>query len=418
MSTTEAVAGLGILGASRECERQLPSSIRTLLGIITKRPQIDSIAGGLPFVTGTEQELEIDGYLTSSSRTKNRILQYAPIDGVPELSEEFSRFLFETEGLKIDPDQCTFTNGAQAGLDILARMLLDEGDVCFVCRPDYLGALRAFEARGAELIAISMDDQGMVVEELADKLLKHNGRAKFVYLVPDFGNPSGLTTSWERRKRLYELCCNWNIHLIEDCPYRLIQFDGEMIPSLLAMDDRGIVIRLDTTSKIWGVKRLGMISSKNRAVICKADIFVGNTCLCVQAKAQLEYARALALGQVQENIALAREVYQARRDAMLQALAREVGPIEGVSWTKPQGGLFLWLTMPETTRSGQPVNTDSMLKTALEPPYEVAFVPGADFCCDGTGFNQMRLNYSFPDVDTINRAVAKLGRLISDTLAS
>jgi len=409
---------LGIIGASRECGRQRSSNIRTLLGIITKRPQIDSIAGGLPSVLGTEAELEIDAFLIGDSSTKPRVLQYAPIDGTPELSKEFPRFLQQTEGIGLALEQCTFTNGAQHGLDILARMFLDEGDVCFVCVPDYLGALRAFEARGAELIGIPMDEQGMVVDVLVEELAKHRSRAKFVYIVPDFANPSGLTTSWERKKQLLQLCTENQLPLIEDCPYRLIRFEGEMIPSLLAMDDQGIVIRLDTTSKIWGVKRLGMISSRNRAVIDKADIFVGNTCLNIQAKAQLEYARALALGLVEQNIALAREIYRNRRDAMLEALRRNLGSVDGVSWTKPNGGLFLWLTMPATTASGKKVDTNELLQIALDPPYEVVFVPGTDFCCDGTGHNQMRLNYSFPDAPTIERAVGKLSRLIKDTLAS
>jgi DNA-binding transcriptional MocR family regulator len=311
--------------------------------------------------------------------------------------------LMGEEGVSADPDDVVVTNGAQQALDLNGKLFIDPGDLIAVEAPAYVGALTAFGVYQPRYLPIELDDHGMVVEHLEQALIK-GARPKFVYTVPNFSNPAGVTMSLERRNQLVTLCREAGIAIIEDNPYGMLRFDGAALPCLRALDP-GNVLYLGTVSKVFspGVRvgwALAEPSVVQRLVLAKeaAD-------LCGSSLTMLATARWFANDQRWRGVLgdLVR-TYRDRRDAMLEAMTEHF-PHEA-RWTRPDGGFYVWVTLPAW------VDTRAMLAAAVERL--VAYVPGTAFYADGRGADRMRLAFCHPTEERIREGIARLGALLAD----
>jgi DNA-binding transcriptional MocR family regulator len=328
-------------------------------------------------------------------------LQYGGGQGQPALRERLLP-LMAAEGVEADPEDMVITTGAQQALDLVAKIFLDPGDEVVVEAPAYVGALSAFSAYEPRYLQVDLDADGMIVEQLEDLLVK-GARPKFVYTVPNFGNPAGVTMSYDRREHLVALCREAGIPILEDNPYGMLRFEGEALPCLRTLDPEN-VIYLGTVSKVFspGVRvgwALAEQSVTQRLILAKeaAD-------LCGSSFTMLVTERYFAGDRWEANLASLVDTYRSRRDAMLEAL-EEHFPTDA-TWTHPAGGFYVWVTLPEY------VDTQSMLAAAVER--KVAYVPGTAFYPDSRGKDRMRLAFCYPPEEQIREGIARLGRLLHD----
>jgi len=332
-------------------------------------------------------------------------LQYGPTEGDPALRDELVRWMAK-DGISVKPEQVLITTGSQQALDLLARVFLDPGDVVVVELPSYLGGLQAFRACGADLIGVPQDDDGIDADLLARTLarLRREGRRpKFLYAVPDFQNPSGITWTRLRRERLLALAREYDTLVVEDNPYREMRFVGTAPPPIIALDPHGRTVYLSTFSKTLAPGlRVGWIAGPESIV---SQCVTGKQAmdLCGPALTQAIVAGLLRRGTMLTRLSAVVASYRRKCEVMQDALAREMP--DGVRWTRPEGGLFLWVTLPEWLDAGE------LLWPAVEEE-RVAYVPGGSFYADGTGRNTMRLNFSYPSEREIQEGIARLARLI------
>ncbi|MGZ4148409.1 MAG: aminotransferase-like domain-containing protein [Actinomycetota bacterium] len=377
------------------------SEVRALFAVAS-RPDVVSLAGGMPFVQALPNEQVLAVIREVLEEQGATALQYGGGQGQLVLRETLAMLMAE-EGLAADPDDVVVTTGAQQGLDLLGKIFLDPGDVVAVEAPAYVGALTAFGAYEPRFLPIRLDDEGMVVDDLEDAFV-HGERPTFVYTVPNFGNPAGVTMSYARREQLVGLCHEAGVPIVEDNPYGLLRFDGEPLPTLKSMDPDN-VIYLGTVSKTFspGV-RVGWAFAErsvvDRLVLAKeaADLCGSNLMMLTTERWFAERTRwRAALDELVTT-------YRSRRDVMLDALAQHF-PSEA-TWTHPAGGFYVWVTLPGW------LDAKALLARAVE--HRVAYVPGTAFYPDGRGANQMRLAYCFPTEDRIREGVARLGQLLED----
>ncbi len=376
------------------------SEVRALFAVAA-RPDVVSLAGGMPYVQAlpAEQVLELlEGVLLQRADVA---LQYGGGQGPPGLRERLVALMAE-EGILADPEDVVVTTGAQQALDLVGKLLIDPGDLIAVEAPSYVGALSAFSAYEPRFLQIELDEEGMVVEQLEEALLRGE-RPKLVYTVPTFHNPAGVTMSLRRREQLVALCREAHIPIVEDNPYGLLRFDGEALPPLRSMDPRN-VIYLGTVSKVFspGV-RVGWVLAepgvRQRVVLAKeaAD-------LCGSNLTMLLTERYLAADAWRANLGRLVETYRRRRDAMLEALAEHF-PADA-TWTRPAGGFYVWVRLPPY------LDTRALLAAAVER--RVAYVPGTAFYPDGRGTDAMRLAFCYPPEDRIVEGVRRLGELLAE----
>jgi 2-aminoadipate transaminase len=327
-------------------------------------------------------------------------LQYSPTEGLPVAREAVSALLRDTQGREVDPREVLVTSGGIEGLQLLTRILVEPGDRVLVEAPTYLGAIMAFGGFEAEVEGVPVDEHGLRVDDL-EVALRHGPRPKLLYVIPDHQNPSGLTLSLERRCALVELCRRHSLLIVEDVAYRELGFDGSALPSLwsLAPD---VVVQLGTFSKILapGV-RLGWAVGPP-AIVTSMTAAKQNSDQCAGALGQTLMAEYVLGGHLPGMLVTARSLYRQRAGAMLDALARYMP--EGVSWTRPAGGFFVWLTAPED------VDTRALVTPAAR--LGVAYVPGAPFYTDSRGGNQIRLSYSRADEASIDEGIRRLAPLL------
>ncbi len=379
------------------------SLIRELLKL-TRRKDIISFAGGLPD-PATFPVAEIKAITTRLlEREANLVLQYGPTEGDARLRDELVKWMAK-DGIRVTRDQVLITLGSQQGLDLVGRVFLDPGDLIVVELPSYMAALQVFRSYRVEMVGIPQDDEGMRIDQLDHtlaRLTRDGRRPKFIYVVPDFQNPSGVTLSHERRGRLLELARHYQTLVVEDNPYRELRFEGTAPPPLAAIDQDGRVIYLSTFSKTLcpGLRIAWMAASDEfirQCVIAKQGMD-----LCCPALTQAIAAELSAEGHLPLRIPGIVERYRHKRDTMLAALSQEMPA--GVTWTRPQGGLFLWVKLPDD------LDTERLLSEAVEEG--VAYVPGAGFHADGGVRNAMRLNFSFPSPAEIEEGIHRLARLV------
>jgi 2-aminoadipate transaminase len=383
------------------------SEIRELLKF-TRKPDIISFAGGLP-APQTFPVKELEEISVQVLREKGTMaLQYGTTEGEAPLRETVAGWMTH-EKATITPDNILVTAGSQQGLDIVAKVFIDPGDIVIVELPSYIGGLQAFTAYRAKMVGIPMDDQGMrmdKLEKVLEKLAKKNKRPKFIYTVPDFQNPSGVTMSLERRKKLLELAYKYGVPVLEDSPYRDLRFTGEPVPAIYTLDDQNQVIVLGTFSKIFcpGLRLAWIMAPAewlDKMIVAKQGMD-----LCSPAFNQLIAAEYLKRGLLPRQIEGIRELYGRKRALMLKALKKHMP--KGVKWTKPEGGLFLWVKLPKH------MSASDLFPKAIEE--KVAYVKGSAFHCDGKGLNTMRLNFSYPSDEQIDEGIKRLAAMVQKNM--
>ncbi|MCC6192324.1 MAG: PLP-dependent aminotransferase family protein [Anaerolineales bacterium] len=388
------------------------SAIRELLKL-TQRPEVISFAGGLPApeLFPLERFQAACQAILSDRQRGQAALQYSTTEGYPPLREMIARHI-SRYGILARPENVLITSGSQQALDLIGKLLINRGDRVLVEAPTYLGALQAFNVFGPDYVSLPIDDDGIKTDEL-DGMLKTG--IKFMYLLPNFQNPGGVTMSLKRRQRVVALSEEYGVPIVEDDPYGQLRYEGEHLPTLLALDrdnlrrdngyDLGNVIYLSTFSKtLTPGLRLGWIVAPKEVIAKLVQLKQGadlHTSTFTQMVAH-EVARG---GFLDEHVHTLREVYRARRDVMLAALDESFPASTGVSWTRPAGGLFLWLRLPEG------LSAQALLAVAVKA--NVAFVPGDAFFAEpGAGARYCRLNFSNAAPDQIQEGVRRLGQAV------
>ncbi|MEJ7797774.1 MAG: PLP-dependent aminotransferase family protein [Solirubrobacteraceae bacterium] len=381
------------------------SAMRDLMAL-TERKDIISLAGGLPDTSSfpAESFAAIMGRVAVDSCARS--LQYGPTEGLAVLKTCIAEVMAE-EGTDVDPDDVLVTTGGQQVIDLVCKTLIDPGDVIVAEAPTYPGAVPTFCSYEADVIQIEGDEHGMridVLESTLDRLELQGRSPKFIYTVPTFQNPSGTTMSLARRRRLVEVIRERELLVLEDNPYGLLRYEGDALPTLYSLDGGEFVIYLGTFSKILspGV-RLGW-SVGPRPVLDKMNVGKQAADLCSSSLTQFFVAAYFASGRWQDYVHSLKEIYRRRRDVMLDALAESFG--RECSWTHPQGGLFIWATLP------QYIDTTDLLARALDQ--HVAFVPGRAAFLDGRGANSMRLNFSGVGEADIREGVRRIGEVVRE----
>lgn len=376
------------------------SEVRALFAVAS-RPEVVSLAGGMPFVQALPREDVLDVVAQALAEDGAMALQYADGQGARALRERLVP-LMDDEGVDADPDDMVITAGAQQALDLVAKIFVDPGDEIVVEAPAYVGALSAFSAYQPRFLQVDLDEDGMVVEQLEEVLVR-GSRPKFVYTVPNFGNPAGVTMSYSRRERLVALCREAGVPIVEDNPYGMLRFEGDPLPCLRSLDPEN-VIYLGTVSKVFapGVRvgwALAEQSVTQRLVRAKeaAD-------LCGSSFTMAVTERYFAGDRWRANLTALVDLYRARRDAMLEAMAEHFPP--DATWTTPAGGFYVWASLPGY------VDARAMLAAAVDR--RVAYVPGTAFYPDGRGTHQMRLAFCYPSEDRIREGIARLGVLLGE----
>jgi 2-aminoadipate transaminase len=389
------------------------SEVRELLKL-TEQPGLISFAGGLP-APEVFPLAEFEQACTRVLREAGaRALQYSTTEGYRPLREMIARHS-RRYGVTVGPDNIVITTGSQQALDLIGKLFLNPGDHIVVERPTYLGALQAWTAYQAQYVSVRMDNEGYVIEELEAAL---RSGPKFLYALPNFQNPTGVTLALERRKALVRLADHYGVPILEDDPYGQLRYEGEHLPSLVALDSEfrsgngkpytGNVMYLSTFSKTLAPGlRLGWVVGPE-AVIERLVLAKQGTDLHSSTFDQMVAYEVSRGGFLDEHVRAIRRVYGERRDVMLAAMSECFPP--GVTWTRPEGGLFLWVTFPE------PVDAAEVLReTAKE---RAAFVTGTAFHADGGGRNTARFNFSNADPEQIRTGIARIGGVLRRVLAN
>jgi len=370
-------------------------------------PDVISFGGGMPapeifpteeFGVACEKVLRDQGA---------QALQYGPTDGYLPLREMIARHSARY-GIEVTPENILITSGSQQALDLVGKLFINRGDRILVESPTYLGALQAWNAYGAEYVSVPSDQDGIVISEL-EKALRYG--PKFIYALPNFQNPTGVTYSLERREKLVELADRYGVPIIEDDPYGQLRFEGENLPSIAFLDNKlhdqnggysGNVIYLSTFSKTLapGMRLAWVIAPAE--VITKMVQTKQGTDLQTPTFNQIVAYEVAKHGFIDQHVLTIRKVYRERRDIMLEELEKNMP--DGVSWTHPQGGLFLWVTLPEY------MDTSIILKDAIAE--KVAFVPGESFYPYGGVKNAMRLNFSNAKPEKIREGIQRLSKVV------
>ena len=393
-------------------QRMESSVIRELLKL-TEQPDIISFAGGLPApdVFPVEQFREACNYVLDNFGPQ--ALQYSTTEGYIPLREMIARHTARYN-IEITADNILITSGSQQALDFIGRLFLNRGDYIVVESPTYVGALQAWNAYGAQYIPVRADENGMIVDELEAAL---RIGPKFIYILPNFQNPSGSTLSLERRQKLVELADRYGVPIVEDDPYGQLRYEGEHIPSIVSLDSEyrglnggghysGNVIYISTFSKLLapGLRLAWVIAPPE--VIRKLVMTKQAADLHTSSFNQYVAYEVAKGGFLDEHVKLIRAVYKERRDVMFEMM-EEMFP-QGVTWSKPKGGMFLWGVLPEGT------DATELLKRAVER--KVAFVPGAAFHPRGGGANTMRINFSYSSPETIREGVRRLAATLKESI--
>jgi len=387
------------------------SAIRELLKL-TEKPEIISFAGGLPDPETFPHE-ELAKIAADELRGHYRnVLQYGLSEGSQTLRRAVIDWL-RTQGLDLSLNQVLVTTASQQGLDLLAKAFLDPGDVIFCGLPTYLGAIQSFSLFQADKIGVPLQEDGMdldVLEEQIAEARRVSKVLKAIYVIPDFQNPAGITMSLEKRKRLLEIARQEDLLIFEDNPYSQLRFAGEAVPTLKSMDENGRVIMLFTLSKVLsaGLRLAFLIAQEDLIEILLRMKQASD--LCTSKLTQHLAARYIKDYGMEDHLRILRERYRAKRDAMIAALEKYMPTEEGITWTRPDGGLFLWVRLPEV------IDTEEMFPRALE--HNVAYIVGSAFYVDGSGKNAMRLSFSVNSEDEIEEGIKRLCQVVREELAA
>lgn len=384
-----------------------PSAIREILKYASSHPDVIALSTGSP----SNEAIPVEEIRAIADRIFNEMpmagLQYSMTEGYPPLRESTKKRLKDAFGIGRDFDDLIITTGGQQGLSLTPNILCNPGDTVIVELPTFVSGINAMRIHGANVVGIEMDDEGIKLDEL-EEAIKTQPNVKLLYLIPTFQNPSGKTMSLARRKAVYDLCVKHNIMILEDNPYGELRFRGEDIPTFKSMDDEGIVIYNGSYSKVLSAgMRIGFIMAQKdvlqRLTVakqfsdCHTNIFF-----------QIVTDEWLRTADVNAHIEKIRNIYRERCDFMLEQLEKRLD--KRVTFTRPDGGLFLWCTLPE--------GCDSQELSEIALQKGVAFVPGRDFMVDNTApCRDFRLNFSTPSYENMEKGILRLAEAIDEYLA-
>jgi DNA-binding transcriptional MocR family regulator len=385
-----------------------PSEIRSLFAVAS-RPDIVSLAGGMPNLSAIPMDMMAGIVETLIKDHGQEALQYGSGQGHPQLREQICDVM-ALEGIKANPNDVLVTTGSQQALDLISRIFIDPGDVVLVEAPSYVGALGTFAQYEASVVHVEMDQNGLIPEALrqAIKTLRYQGRRiKFLYLIPNYQNPAGVLLPADRRTEILDICRSEKIFIVEDNPYGLLGFDRPS-PNAMRAEDSENVIYLGSFSKtIVPGFRIGWAlvpqSLKEKLVIASES-----SILCPSNFSQMAIASYLANQPWREQIASFCALYKVRRDAMLSALDAYFP--KAATWTKPAGGFYVWVTLPPE------IDTKAMVPKAIAA--KVAYVPGTAFYADGFGSWSLRLSYCYPSPERITQGVMALSKVVEQEMLS
>ncbi len=381
---------------SENAKNMKPSPIRALLSVVNQ-PGVISFAGGFPNPLSfpiPEIKQIMNEVLDEQGA---QALQYGGTDGNPVLREEIAK-RYIAQGLDIDKDNIIITTASQQAIDLTARILLNEGDTVITGLPSYLGALQAFNSYRANVVGAEKDEE---LEAVVRAMCMSGKKPKFIYAIPDFQNPSGLTMNIEQREYMVRIARKYDLIIVEDSPYREIRFEGEHQPMLATLAPERTIV-LGTFSKTFTPGfRLGWVLAP-KEIIYRYNLAKQSADLCSPTFDQCVAAKYLQKGLFEQNLEKTIALYKGKRDYMIRCFKKYMPP--KVTWTKPEGGLFLFVTMPEGTDARE------LFDMAMEQ--NVAFVIGEAFHCDNSGKNTLRLNFSFVDDEKIKEGVKRLSAAI------
>lgn len=381
------------------------SEIRALFAVAS-RPEVVSLAGGMPYLSALPMDTVADTVARMLASQGLTALQYSSGQGDPTLREQILEVM-ALEGISAHADDIVVTTGSQQALDLVTRIFVDPGDVVLAEAPSYVGALGVFAAYQAEVAHVTSDDDGLVPEALEERIVSLQSagkRIKLLYTVPNFHNPAGTTLSLERRPLIIEICQRHGILVLEDNPYGLLGFDREPLAALRTLSEDGVVY-LGTFSKTFAPGlRVGWALAPH-AIREKLVLANESAILCPSAYSQMTVSAYLATCDWKAQIKVYQELYRERRDAMLESLG---ALLPQATWTHPDGGFYVWLTLPEG------LNSKAMLPRAVTE--RVAYVPGTAFFADGTGHRNLRLSFCYPDPDRIREGVRRLAGVVQAEL--
>jgi 2-aminoadipate transaminase len=390
------------------------SEIRALFAVAS-RPEVVSLAGGMPYLPALPLDSLADGLAQMVMTDGMTALQYSSAQGIPELRERICEVM-ALEGIRAHPDDVTVTVGSQMALDMVTRIFCDPGDVVLAEAPSYVGALSTFASYQAQVVQVPMDNEGVIPAEVDAALgaLRAQGRTpKFFYTIPNFHNPAGVTLAVARRAQLLGVCAEHRVLIVEDNPYGLLGFDGQTYPAMRSGDPDNVVY-LGSFSKTFAPGLRTGWALAPHAVREKLVLAAESATLCPPTFTQFVVSRYLAQQDWKGQIKSYREAYRERRDAMLAALAQHLPP--GCRWTHPARGFYVWLTVPEG------LDTKAMLPRAIT--HRVAYIPGTAFYAESDGAagdraaedRLMRLSFCYPTPERITEGVRRLGAVLEREL--
>ena len=379
------------------------SAIRRMSALI-ERPGVISFAPGQPSPETFPVEAFQEVVREIIARDSATAFQYILTRGVGALVAAVGEYA-RAKGISATAAETILTEGSQQGLDLVTRVLVDPGDVVLVELPSYIGAIAAFRAAQARMVGVRLEDDGLDLDDLRRRHREEvaAGRAvKFLYVVPSFQNPSGISHSLAKRRGLLAVARELDLLIVEDDPYGDLYFEGDPLPTLKSLDHDGRVLYLSSFSKILapGLRTAFLIGPEE--LLAKVEIAKQSANLCGSGLDQRIILACLQRGLIEEQKARIRPYYRAKRDVMLEALEAEMP--RGTRWTRPEGGLFVWATLPEG------LDAEALIEAAVEEG--VAYVPGAPFFVDGTGARTLRLTFAKEAADAITEGVRRLARVV------
>ena len=381
------------------------SEVRSLFAV-ANRPEVVSLAGGMPNIKDLPLAEIADSLATMIATNGTQVMQYGSGQGEPALREQILDVM-ALEGISAHADDVVITAGSQQGLDLVTRIFCDPGDVVLAESPSYVGALGTFLSYQTDVVHVPSDDHGLdpaALRETAARLRAAGKRIKFLYTIPNFNNPSGTTQPWQRRLDILAACAAEGILVVEDNPYGLLTLDADPIPAMRSVD--ADVIYLGSFSKTFAPGfRVGWVLAPH-AVREKLVLAQESATLCPPVFSQFAISNYLSTQDWKGQVEVYRSMYRERRDAMLHSLAEEMPA--GATWTRPAGGFFVWVTLPEG------VDSQAMLPRGVNA--RVAFVPGGAFYADGQGARNVRLSFCFPPADRIRTGVQRFAEVVRNEL--
>jgi 2-aminoadipate transaminase len=382
------------------------SEVRALFSVAS-RPEVVSLAGGMPNLSALRLDTLAAEVADVISKEGLVALQYGSAHGMVQLREQICEVM-ALEDVPGHPDDLVVTVGSQMGLDIVTRIFCDPGDIVLAEGPSYVGALGTFAAYQTKVVHVAMDDAGLIPAALREALATAESagrRVKFLYTIPNFHNPAGVTLAVPRRAEILEICARHGVLVVEDNPYGLLGFDGQTYPTLRSMNPDNVVY-LGSFSKTFAAGlRVGWVLAPH-AVREKLVLAAESATLCPPTLNQMIVSRYLATHDWKGQIKTFQQVYRERRDAMLSALDQHMPA--GCTWTRPEGGFFVWMTTPEG------VDSKAMLPRAVTA--RVAYVSGTGFYADGFGSRQLRLSFCYPTPERIREGVRRLAAVLSEEI--